>query len=85
MTGPRKKASSYNECSYCHARLLLVRGLPPLEWAPSQAGNVAVSIDSPRRGRFLAKDEEPRHLEKRYKQHDCEGMRSAARRTAAAR
>lgn len=80
MTARRKRRSSYWECQYCPARLLLVRGLPPLEYIPSPEGNVAVSIVTPRSGRFLAKDEEPGRLEKRYRQHECDGMKRAAQR-----
>jgi len=81
MTGRRKPRSSYSECEYCHVRLLLVKGLPPLEFTPAPGGKVAVSIDSPRRGRFLAKDEQPGRLERVYRQHECEGMKHAAQRT----
>jgi hypothetical protein len=80
VSARRKRRSSYRQCEYCPARLLLVRGLPPLEFTPSPEGNVAVSIASPRLGRFLAKDEEPGRLEKRYRPHECDGMQRAAQR-----
>lgn len=80
MTARWKRRSSYCQCRYCPARVLLVRGLPPLEFTPSPIGNVAVSIDSPRRGRFLARDEQPGRLEKRYRPHECDGMKRAAQR-----
>jgi hypothetical protein len=75
-----RRRSDYVECQYCPARLLLVRGVPPLEFTPSPEGNVAVSIVTPRSGRFLAKEEEPGRLEKRYRQHECDGMKRAAQR-----
>jgi hypothetical protein len=80
VSARRKRRSSYRQCRYCPARLLLVRGLPPLEFTPSPEGNVAVSIITPRSGRFLAKDEEPGRLEKRYRPHECDGMKRAAQR-----
>lgn len=81
MTGRKKPRSSYSECRYCQVRLLLVKGLPPLEFTPAPDGKVAVSIDSPRRGRFLAKGEPPGRLEKTYRPHECDGMKRAAQRT----
>lgn len=60
---------SYHECPGCHVRLLIIRGVPPLNWAPDPLGTVAVSIPDPRRGRFLGRDEQPGPLEHRYGLH----------------
>lgn len=69
-------------CAYeaCGARLLIVARIPPLNYMPDPAGKVAVSIDDPRRGRFLAEGEQPGPLEHAYSVHDCEGTRHKAQR-----
>lgn len=66
-----KLKSSYRDCRQCHARLLLLRGVPALNWAPDPQGLVAVTITDPRTGRFLACGEQPGPLEKRYAVHEC--------------
>jgi hypothetical protein len=61
-------------------RILTVRGVPALNYVRDPAGKVAVSIDDPRRGRFLGRDEQPSPLEHRYSVHECDGQRRAAQR-----
>lgn len=76
----RKPKTSYRECEHCHTRLLLIKGVPALNWVPDAGGKVAVTIADPRRGRFLARDEQPDPLEKRYVVHECDGSKRAAQR-----
>jgi hypothetical protein len=66
-------------CEHCGTRLLIVRDVPALDYGPDPAGRVAVSIDDPRRGRFLAHGEAPGRLEHAHGVHACEGTRAAQR------
>jgi hypothetical protein len=64
------------DCEHCGTRLLIIRSIPRiprLNWGQDPAGQVAVTIDDPRRGRFLAKGEQPGPLEHRHGVHRCEG------------
>ncbi len=70
----------YRECEHCHTRLLLVRGAPPLNWGQDPAGEVAVTITSPRTARFLGRGEDAGPLEHRHSVHACDGTRHAAQR-----
>lgn len=72
--------SAYRECRYCHVRLLIVRGVPPLNWGRDPAGKVAVSIDDPRRGRFLGRSEDAGPLEHRHSVHECDAAKRQAQR-----
>lgn len=63
--------TSYRACERCHTRLLIIRGVPALNYGEDPAGNVAVTLADPRRGRFLARGEEPDPLERRYSVHQC--------------
>lgn len=69
----RKPPTGYRECGDCHQRLLLVRDIPPLNWARDPAGDVAVTITDPRQGRFLAAGENAGPLEHRHSVHTCTG------------
>jgi len=64
-------ATDYRECDRCHTRILLFHARPPLNYWPDEAGTVAVSIDNPRRARFLGRGEEPGPLEHRHSVHQC--------------
>lgn len=68
------------DCQWCGTRLLVVRGVPALNYGEDPAGRVAVSIDDPKRGRFLAKAEAPGPLEHRHSVHECDGQKRAAQR-----
>lgn len=73
-------AKGYLACKYCQTRLLVVRGVPPLNYGQDPAGNVAVSIADPRRGRFLGRGEQAGTVEHQHTVHDCDGMRRARQR-----
>jgi hypothetical protein len=64
-------ATTFRQCEDCHTRILTLKGVPALNWWPDPAGTVAVSVDDPRRARFLARDEEPGALEKPHRVHEC--------------
>ena len=64
-------ATSFRQCGACHTRLLILAHTPPLNYWPDPAGQVAVSIASPRIARFLGRGEEPGGLEKRHAVHEC--------------
>lgn len=63
--------SAYTACGQCGTRTLIVRGVPVLNHGPDPAGKVAVSIDDPRRARFLAAGEDAGPLERRHSVHEC--------------
>jgi hypothetical protein len=69
--------TGYRECAHCHVRLLIVRGVPPLNWGRDPLGQVAVTFAHPIVGRFLAHDEQPGPLEHAYSVHEC-GQQAAA-------
>lgn len=67
-------------CKDCDAPVLFIRVWServsryvsvPVSPEPDTAGSVAADAVGPRTGRFLAKDEQPYHHERRYKQHKC--------------
>jgi hypothetical protein len=66
----------------CGVRLILAKGLPPLNALPDPLGTVAAQhlVSGAWQARFLAKDEEPVVPERRYSVHECEGSRHAAQR-----
>jgi hypothetical protein len=64
-------ATSFRDCETCHTRLLILKGVPPLNYAPDPAGKVAVSFTNPRTARFLARGEQPGALEHRHAVHEC--------------
>lgn len=68
----------------CGVRLILAKGLPPLNALPDPLGTVAArkAVSGAYVARFLARDEEPDAslTERRFSLHDCEGTRHAAQR-----
>lgn len=61
-------------CTGCQARIILVRGCPPIDWAASTDGAVAVEHTAAGawKARFLARGEQPvAGLEKRHAVHHC--------------
>jgi hypothetical protein len=69
-------AKGIRTCPHCGTRLLIVRGVPALNWGRDPAGRVAVTIHDPVRGRFLAKGEQPGPLEHAYSVHKCDGQQA---------
>lgn len=74
------RRTTYRACNHCGTRLLIIRGVPALNYQPDPTGPVAVTINDPRRGRFLAKNETPDQLEQRYGVHDCGAPKNTHRR-----
>lgn len=66
----------------CGVRLILAKGLPPLNALPDPLGTVAAQhlASGGWVARFLARDEEPVVPEKRYSVHTCTGSEHAAQR-----
>ena len=68
----------------CGVRLILAKGLPPLNALPDPLGTVAArkAVSGAYVARFLARDEEPDAslTEHRYSVHACDGTRHAAQR-----
>jgi hypothetical protein len=62
-------------CARCQTRLIVTRGVPPLNAAPDPAGTVAARQTAAGGwvARFLASGEEPERalVEKRYSIHTC--------------
>jgi hypothetical protein len=71
-------ATTFRQCEDCHTRILTIKGVPPLNWWPDPAGQVAVSIANPRAARFLGRGEEPGALEKRHSVHTCGAVAEVA-------
>lgn len=66
--------TSARHCQTCGTRILLIRECPPLNWRPDPQGGVAVTISSPRTGRFLGRGDAPGALEHAYSVHRCENV-----------
>lgn len=73
---PSRKPKPPPACATCHAPITFARihaASIPLDPAPSDTGTVAVytTHTGARIGRWLAKNEQPIGIEKRYAQHRC--------------
>jgi hypothetical protein len=66
--------STAKRCKKCHVRVFIAFGAPVLNLRPDPTGEVAVTIASPRTGRFLARDEAPGRMEHSYSVHHCEAV-----------
>jgi hypothetical protein len=73
-----------HDCGHCGTRLILAKGLPPLNAVCDPAGSVAARQEASGawRARFLAKGEEPdaSMTEHRYSVHTCTGSEHKAQR-----
>lgn len=73
-----------HDCAHCGTRVILAKGLPPLNAVCDPAGSVAARQEASGawRARFLAKGEEPdaSMTEHRYSVHTCTGLEHEAQR-----
>jgi len=62
------------DCHRCGARVIIARGIPPLNWAPDPAGTVAAEhlASGAWRAWWLATGENAAAPAKRYRVHFCE-------------
>jgi hypothetical protein len=74
--------TDYRACEYCKVRIIIAKGVPPLNWGTDPAGSVAAQRTASGAwiARFLAKNEQPIVPEKRYTVHDCPATQRAKQR-----